>query len=173
VWPPVIKFRTATGTDWLGVQQSLREAANYLASLKQRAAMSISEAVADEQSEPNTEIRGEYDRLSGSFAEACRKADAERRPTRSRPAVDRLPTCTCDTINWLLRRLGGQLLFGDSDQAKPFISDPLHWNLAGSCRAVGTASRQPVKAFRKRHEWHCPLLFAAHLVNSIRFRGPY
>ena len=65
--------------------------------------MSISEAVANEQSEPNTEIRGDYDRLSGSFAEACRKGDAERRPTRSRPAVDRLPTCTCDTINWLLR----------------------------------------------------------------------
>jgi hypothetical protein len=71
----------------------------------------MSTAIVAEQPEPNTEVRGEYDALSGSFAEACRKADAEGRPTRARRLVgDRPPTCTCDAIDWLLKYCDEQRL---------------------------------------------------------------
>jgi hypothetical protein len=59
-------------------------------------------------------VRGEYDELSGSFAEACRKADAERRPPRSRTVVDRPPTSTCETIDWLLK-------YCDAERLRKFL----------------------------------------------------
>ena len=106
--------KAETGCGWDGVQESLRSAADYLASLRQRAAMSISEAVADEQSEPNTEIRGEYGDLSGSFAAACREADAARRNPRPRARRDFLPTSTCITLDWLLR-------YCDAERLRKFL----------------------------------------------------
>jgi hypothetical protein len=90
------------GIDWDGVQESFRLAADHLASLRRRAASHRSpEAIVAQQPEPNAEVRGEYDALSGTFAEASWKADAERRNPRPRARRDSLPTSTAETIDWL------------------------------------------------------------------------
>src|SRR6478736_4596066 len=96
--------KAETGTDWADIQRSLVAAAAYLAYLRNRAASHFSpEAIVAEQPEPNTEVRGEYDDLSGTFAEASWKADAERRNPRPRARRDSLPTSTAETIDWLLK----------------------------------------------------------------------
>ena len=104
--------KAETGTDWVGIQRSFVEAAAYLACLRNRAASHLSpETIVAEQPEPNTEVRGEYDTLSGSFAEASRKADTERTNPRPLPrAVGPLPTSTRITIDWLLKYCDEQRL---------------------------------------------------------------
>jgi hypothetical protein len=98
------------GVDWPGIQESLREAADYLAHLREAGVVVNSpEAIVAEQPEPKSEVRGEYDTLSGLFAEACREADAGRRPVR-RPGGDSLRTSTRITIDWLLKHCDEQRL---------------------------------------------------------------
>jgi hypothetical protein len=63
-----------------------------------------------------TEIRGEYDNLSGSFELACRKADAEyraRKQEAKRP--ERLSKSTSDAIDWLLKYVN------DSERLRNFL----------------------------------------------------
>jgi hypothetical protein len=102
--------KVATGTDWPGIRESLRETADYLARLREAGVViSSPEAIVAEQPEPNSGVRGEYGTLSGSFAEACQKAEAGRRPVR-RPGGDSLPTSTRITIDWLLKYCDEQRL---------------------------------------------------------------
>ena len=52
-------------------------------------------------------VRGEYEELSDTFADACREADRKYRQLRARqssgdPHRSRLPKSTADAIDWLL-----------------------------------------------------------------------
>ena len=52
-------------------------------------------------------VGGEYEELSGTFANACREADSKRRQQQARqstryPDRPRLPKSTADAIDWLL-----------------------------------------------------------------------
>ena len=65
---------------------------------------------------PTTEIRNEYDDLSGSFAEACRIADEAYR-TRQKQAKkppERLAKSALDAIDWSLK-------YGTDESLRKFL----------------------------------------------------
>lgn len=66
-----------------------------------------------EQPIAGAHVLGEYEELSGTFANACGEADREDRQQRARqssgdPHRSRLPKSTADAIDWLLAQRNEQ-----------------------------------------------------------------